>query len=68
MNFFFLLTVDDLPSLDPELYKNLLFVKNLEGNVADLSLYFCVTEEGENFVLPFALIGQSFNLLIHLLF
>lgn len=42
-------TVDDLSSLDPELYKGLLVLKNYVGNVEeDLSLNFTVTEEGES--------------------
>lgn len=34
-----------LPSLDPELYKNLMFVKTYEGDVSDLSLTFTVSGE-----------------------
>lgn len=34
----------DLPSLDPELYRNLMFLKNYEGNVADLELFFVVED------------------------
>lgn len=32
--------VDDLASLDPTLYKNLLFLKTFDGDFADLGLYF----------------------------
>jgi ubiquitin-protein ligase E3 C len=40
--------VDDLASLDPELYQGLIFLKNHVGNVeTDLSLNFTVTDEGE---------------------
>ncbi|KAL7750716.1 ubiquitin-protein ligase (E3) [Sorochytrium milnesiophthora] len=35
--------LDDLPSLDPELYKNLLFLKNYTGNVEDLALSFSLS-------------------------
>lgn len=35
--------MDDLASLDPELYKGLLAVKNFDGNVEDLSLDFTST-------------------------
>lgn len=35
--------MDDLASLDPELYKGLLNIKNFTGNVQDLSLDFTVT-------------------------
>ena len=38
--------LDDLASLDPELYKNLLFLKNYTGNPEDLSLNFTVASEG----------------------
>ncbi len=33
-------TLSDLPTLDPELYKNLMFLKNYEGDVDDLALAF----------------------------
>lgn len=42
--------MDDLSSLDPDLYKGLLVLKNYVGNVEeDLSLNFTVTEEGKPF-------------------
>jgi len=37
--------LSDLASLDPELYKNLMFLKNYDGDVADLALNFCITDE-----------------------
>ncbi|KAG0322236.1 hypothetical protein BGZ99_003435 [Dissophora globulifera] len=37
--------LDDLPSLDPELYRGLMFLKNYDGNVEDLSLNFTVDDE-----------------------
>ncbi|KAF9427442.1 hypothetical protein BGZ94_004884 [Podila epigama] len=37
--------LDDLPSLDPELYRGLMFLKNYEGNVEDLSLFFTVDDQ-----------------------
>ena len=37
--------VSDLPSLDPELYKNLMFLKSYEGDVSDLCLDFTASEE-----------------------
>lgn len=41
------ITVDDLASYDPELYKGLVQLKNYAGNVEkDLSLNFTVSEEG----------------------
>lgn len=39
--------LDDLASLDFELYKSLLFLKNYAGNPEDLSLTFAATEDGE---------------------
>ncbi|KAJ3337229.1 hypothetical protein HDU93_001419 [Gonapodya sp. JEL0774] len=37
--------LDDLPSLDPELYNGMIFLKNYQGNVEDLSLSFTVSEQ-----------------------
>ncbi|KAI3630554.1 hypothetical protein MIR68_011989 [Amoeboaphelidium protococcarum] len=37
--------LDDLPSLDPELYRNLIFLKNYDGNVEDLSLTFSLSSD-----------------------
>eukprot|EP00959_Pyramimonas_sp_CCMP1952_P025947 544694-Pyramimonas_sp.AAC.3 len=37
--------LNDLSSLDPELYKNLLFLKRYQGDVADLELYFVAQVE-----------------------
>lgn len=37
--------IDELSALDPELYKNLMYVKHYDGDVKDLSLDFTVTEE-----------------------
>jgi ubiquitin-protein ligase E3 C len=41
------LTVDDLPSLDYELYKGLINLKNYDGNVEDLCLDFSITDNGK---------------------
>ncbi|ORY66710.1 HECT-domain-containing protein [Neocallimastix californiae] len=38
-------TLDDLPSLDPQLYKNLTFLKHYEGNCEDLGLTFTVDQD-----------------------
>ncbi|TPX51355.1 hypothetical protein SeLEV6574_g00330 [Synchytrium endobioticum] len=35
-------SLEDLPSVDPELYKNLTFVKHYDGDVEDLSLTFTI--------------------------
>lgn len=40
--------VDDLRSLDPELYNGLIAVKNFRGNVEDLSLDFTLTQDGKS--------------------
>lgn len=37
--------LDELSELDPELYKNLMYVKHYEGDVTELCLDFTVTEE-----------------------
>lgn len=41
--------LNDLPSLDPELYRHLIFLKHYEGDVSDLELYFVIlnNEYGE---------------------
>lgn len=38
-------SIDELPSLDPELYKNLTFIKHYEGDVSDLDLSFSFDED-----------------------
>jgi len=48
-------SVDDLKTLDEELYNNLMYLKYYtEGDVADLNLTFTVTEEefGKTYQLP----------------
>ncbi|XP_024536695.1 E3 ubiquitin-protein ligase UPL7 isoform X1 [Selaginella moellendorffii] len=37
--------IDDLSSLDGELHRNLMYLKNYEGDVSDMALDFTVTEE-----------------------
>lgn len=37
--------LDELSTLDPELYRNLIYVKHFDGDVKELSLDFTVTEE-----------------------
>ncbi len=39
--------LDDLASLDPELYSGLIFLKHYTGNMEELSLNFTMAEEGE---------------------
>ncbi|XP_057430179.1 E3 ubiquitin-protein ligase UPL6 [Lotus japonicus] len=41
--------LNDLPSLDPELYRHLIFLKRYEGDLSDLELYFVIlnNEYGE---------------------
>ena len=36
--------VNDLPTLDPELYRNLMTLRHYSGDVSDLSLSFTVTD------------------------
>lgn len=40
-------SLNDLKSLDPELFKQLIFLKTYEGDVEDLSLTFSLTDENE---------------------
>jgi hypothetical protein len=48
--------VDDLPSLDPELYQGLIYLKNYKGDVeSDLSLNFTVVDNGK-IISPYLLI------------
>jgi len=44
-NYNFLNLFNDLCTLDPELYKNLMFLKTYDGDVSDLCLTFTVTED-----------------------
>ena len=44
--------LDDLASLDPDLYQGLIFLKHYTGNPEDLSLNFTVAIEGTPLVLP----------------
>ncbi|XP_022138444.1 E3 ubiquitin-protein ligase UPL6 [Momordica charantia] len=41
--------LNDLPSLDPELYRHLIFLKHFEGDISELELYFVIlnNEYGE---------------------
>jgi ubiquitin-protein ligase E3 C len=43
--------LDDLASLDPDLYQGLIFLKHYTGNPEDLSLNFTVAVEGTPLVL-----------------
>ncbi|PSC67747.1 E3 ubiquitin-ligase UPL6 [Micractinium conductrix] len=36
--------INDLPTLDPELYRNMVFLKRYEGDVAELGLSFTITD------------------------
>lgn len=59
-------TVDDLVSLDPELYHGLMILKNYTGNVeTELSLNFTVTDEGELACSSSLLLRHSANLTLH---
>ncbi|XP_021680792.2 E3 ubiquitin-protein ligase UPL7 isoform X2 [Hevea brasiliensis] len=45
--------LDELSTLDPELYRNLMYVKHYDGDIKDLSLDFTLTEEsfGKHYVI-----------------
>ncbi|MFS8004300.1 putative HECT domain-containing protein [Helianthus anomalus] len=55
--------IDELSTLDPELYKNLMYVKHYDGDVKDLSLDFTVTEElpGKRHVVELKAGGKDVN-------
>ncbi|EPS68435.1 hypothetical protein M569_06334, partial [Genlisea aurea] len=49
--------LNDLPSLDPELYRHLIFLKHYKGNISQLELYFVIVnneygEQTEEELLP----------------
>ncbi|XAR49722.1 Ubiquitin--protein ligase [Bertholletia excelsa] len=49
--------LNDLPSLDPELYRHLIFLKHYEGDISELELYFVIVnneygEQTEEELLP----------------
>ncbi|XP_050216747.1 E3 ubiquitin-protein ligase UPL6 isoform X2 [Mercurialis annua] len=49
--------LNDLPSLDPELYRHLIFLKHYQGDISDLELYFVIVnneygEQTEEELLP----------------
>ena len=37
--------INDLATLDPELFKNLMFIKNYSGDLSELALSFTVTDD-----------------------
>ncbi|OQR78479.1 ubiquitin-protein ligase E3B-like [Tropilaelaps mercedesae] len=37
--------IDELPSLDEQLYSSLTYIKNYKGDVQDLSLFFCIDDD-----------------------
>ncbi len=39
--------MDDLPSLDAQVYQNLMFLKKYDGNVEDLALTFSLESDGK---------------------
>lgn len=51
--------LDDLASLDPDLYQGLVFLKNYTGNMEDLSLNFTVANEGGSCMLPILFISST---------
>jgi len=53
--------LDDLVTLDPELYEGLVYLKNIEGPIDHLALNFAITHDGE--LTPIILIVLFLNLL-----
>ncbi|XP_027350463.1 E3 ubiquitin-protein ligase UPL7 isoform X2 [Abrus precatorius] len=55
--------LDELSTLDPELYRNLMYVKNYDGDVKELSLDFTVTEEslGKRYVIELKSGGKDIS-------
>ncbi|KAK7337160.1 hypothetical protein VNO77_17721 [Canavalia gladiata] len=55
--------LDELSTLDPELYRNLMYVKNYDGDVKELSLDFTVTEEslGKRYVVELKSGGKDIS-------
>eukprot|EP01052_Picozoa_sp_SAG31_P022425 SAG31_NODE_1784_length_7279_cov_2.932869_2_plen_301_part_00 len=53
--------IDDLQSLDPDLYKNLIFIKHYEGDVEDLALTFAVDDQqfGQNITVDLKVAGRA---------
>jgi len=56
--------LDDLASLDPDLYQGLIFLKNYTGNVEDLSLNFTVATEDFGVAKAVDLIPNGSNVLV----
>lgn len=48
--------VDELPSLDPALYRSLSYVKHYEGDVSDLDLTFSVDEDNMGKLVTYELV------------
>jgi ubiquitin-protein ligase E3 C len=57
--------VDDLLSLDPEMYKNLLFLKNYQGNIDDLALNFSIMKNGKCFYRSTMAIYSAYLMLLN---
>lgn len=55
--------IDELSTLDPEIYRNLMYVKLYEGDVGELSLDFTVTEEslGKRYVIELKSGGKDIS-------
>jgi ubiquitin-protein ligase E3 C len=55
--------LEELPSLDSELYRNLMFLKNYDGNVEDLALNFTLvtSEFGQNRVIELRANGKNIS-------
>lgn len=49
-------SLDELPSLDPELYRSLSYIKHYEGDVSNLDLTFSVDEDNMGKIVTYELI------------
>lgn len=49
-------SLDELPSLDPELYRSLSYIKHYEGDVSHLDLTFSVDEDNMGKIVTYELI------------
>ncbi|KAI4371341.1 hypothetical protein MLD38_019588 [Melastoma candidum] len=55
--------LDELSTLDPEVYRNLMYIKHYDGDVKDLSLDFTITEEsfGKHHIIDLKPGGKDIN-------
>ncbi|KAG0341367.1 hypothetical protein BG004_006049 [Podila humilis] len=56
--------LDDLPSLDPDLYRGLMFLKNYDGDVEELSLFFTMNDKEMGQTITHELIRNGSNIAV----